>query len=80
MRVESGVDVCYGSLADISERIGDVRFSPESGRAERQQRRPLSANSGHRLWAVSGYSRERASRFWLGASGSLRLGCLHSKL
>ena len=43
-------------------------------------RSPGRANSRHRLWAVLGYSRERALRFWLGASGSLRLGCLHSKL
>jgi hypothetical protein len=27
--------------------IRDVRFSPESGHAERQHRRPLSARSGH---------------------------------
>ena len=39
-------NVRYGSLADISERIRDVRFTPESGHADRQHRRPLSANSG----------------------------------
>ena len=39
--------VRYGSLADISERIKDVRFTPESGHVERQHRRPLSAISGH---------------------------------
>ena len=39
------INVCFGSLADISERIGDVRFSPESGHAERQHLRPLSARS-----------------------------------
>ena len=38
--------VRYGSLADISERTRDVRFTPESGHTERQHRRPLSANSG----------------------------------
>ena len=37
--------VRYGSLADISERTRDVRFTPESGHAERQHRRPLSAIS-----------------------------------
>jgi hypothetical protein len=26
-----GVDVRYGSLADVSERITDVRFTPKSG-------------------------------------------------
>ena len=36
------------SLADISERTRDVRFTPESGNAERQHRRPLSASSGHK--------------------------------
>ena len=39
--------VCYGSLADISERIRDVRFTPKSGHAQRQHQRPLSAISGH---------------------------------
>src|SRR5262245_16118547 len=40
-------DVRYGSLADIQERPGHVRVTPESRHAERQHRRPLSANSGH---------------------------------
>jgi hypothetical protein len=40
-------EVRFGSLADISERTKDVRFTPESGHAERQHRRPLSAISGH---------------------------------
>jgi len=40
------VDLCFGSLADISERTTHVRFTSESGHAERQHRRPLSANSG----------------------------------
>ena len=39
-------DVRYGSLADISERTRDVRFTPESGHAQRQHRCPLSAKSG----------------------------------
>ena len=39
--------VRFGSLADISERTRDVRFTPESGHAERQHRRPLSAISRH---------------------------------
>ena len=30
-------NVRYGSLADISERIRDVRFTPESGHAQRQR-------------------------------------------
>ena len=42
-------DVRNGSVADISERIRDVHFTPESGHAERQHRRPLSAKSGPRL-------------------------------
>ena len=41
--------VRFGSLADISERIRNVRFTPGSGHAERQQRRPLSAISGHSM-------------------------------
>ena len=40
-------NVCLGSLADIRERTRGVRFTPESGHAERHQRRPLSAISGH---------------------------------
>jgi hypothetical protein len=47
VRRASDADVRYGSLADISERIIDVRFSAESGHAERQPRRPLSAISRH---------------------------------
>ena len=39
--------VRYGSLADIRERTRDVQFTPESGHADRQHRRPLSAISGH---------------------------------
>jgi len=37
-------NVRFGSLG---ERTRDVRFTPESGHAERQHRRPLSAISGH---------------------------------
>src|SRR5512141_885499 len=43
------MNVRFGSLADISERIRDVRFTPESGHAERQHRGPLCAISGHPL-------------------------------
>jgi hypothetical protein len=50
LRAWSRIDVRFGSLADISERTGDVRFTPESGHAERQHRRPLSANSGLPRW------------------------------
>ena len=42
-------NVRFGSLADISERTKDVRFTPQSGHAERQHRRPLCAISGHNL-------------------------------
>ena len=48
----AAANVRFGSLADISERIGDVRFSPESGHAERQQRRPLIASSGHKAGSM----------------------------
>ena len=41
------LDVCFGSLADIRERIRDVRFAPESGHAQRQNRCLLCAKSGH---------------------------------
>ena len=44
-------DVRFGSLADISERIRDVRFTPERGHAERQDRRRLSAIS--RRWGAA---------------------------
>ena len=40
-------NVRYGSLADIGERIMHVRFTPESGHAQRHHRRLLSARSGH---------------------------------
>ena len=32
----AAANVRFGSLADISEQIRDVRFTPESGHAERQ--------------------------------------------
>ena len=38
-------NVCLGSLADIRARIRDVRFTPKSGHAHRQHRRPLSAKA-----------------------------------
>src|SRR6478752_2050720 len=48
-RIQEGrpLHVRLGSLADISERTRDVRFTPESGHAELQHRRPLSARSRH---------------------------------
>ena len=39
------VEVRFGSLADIRERITDVRFASESGHAQRQHRCLLSARS-----------------------------------
>jgi hypothetical protein len=44
---EGAVDVCFGSLADIRERIRDVRFGPRSGHVQRRDRCLLSATSGH---------------------------------
>jgi hypothetical protein len=41
------VDVCYGSLADLRSRMLDVRFTPQSGHAQRPHRCLLSAKSGH---------------------------------
>ena len=52
------MNVRFGSLADVSERTRDVRFTSESGHAERQHRRPLSAKSGHRR------SCEQSLKFW----------------
>ena len=63
-------DVRYGSLADIGERIRDVRFTPESGHDQRQHRRPLSANSGRlpvRLLEVTGERRLAACSLVEGA-------------
>ena len=40
-------NVRLGSLADIGQRIGDVRFTRKSGHAERRHRCLLSAISGH---------------------------------
>ena len=37
--------VRFGSLADIRGMISDVRFTPKSGHAQRQNRCPLSAIS-----------------------------------
>ena len=42
-------------VADIGQPIRDVRFTPESGHAERQHRRPLSANNGHSRRLMSTY-------------------------
>ena len=52
-------NVRYGSLADISERTRDVRFTPESGHAERQHQCPLSANSRHWDCWGTGYEYRR---------------------
>ena len=40
-------NVRFGSLADIGERISDVRFTPRSRHTQRRHRCPLSAKSGH---------------------------------
>ena len=53
----SARSVRFGSLAGISKRIRNVRFTPESGHAERQQRCPLSANSGHPTIGLDGAAR-----------------------
>ena len=42
---DSRPNVCFGSLADISERIKDVRFTPESGHAERQSHSVLDTRA-----------------------------------
>jgi len=42
------VNVRYGSLADISQRIRNVRFTLNSGHAPPDHQCPLSARSGHR--------------------------------
>jgi hypothetical protein len=43
----AGRHVRFGSLADISQCNGYVRFSPESGHWQRNYRCPLWAKSGH---------------------------------
>jgi hypothetical protein len=44
-------DVRFGSLADIGQPIRDVRFAPESGHVQRQDRCPLLAQSRHeKIW------------------------------
>ena len=40
-------DVRFGSKADISACVRDVRFTPKSGHFQRRLRCPLSAKSGH---------------------------------
>jgi len=42
------VNVRYGSLADISQRFRNVRFTLNSGHAPPDHQCPLSARSGHR--------------------------------
>ena len=53
MPITRQVNVRYGSLADIGERIRDVRFTPRSGHVQRRQRCRLSAISGHRSILIS---------------------------
>jgi hypothetical protein len=37
----------YGSKADFTRHLGQVRFTPESGHARLASKCPLSAKSGH---------------------------------
>ena len=57
----AAANVRFGSLADIGERTRDVRFTPESGHADRQHRRPLSANSGHQPSPIQQTGQQSAS-------------------
>ena len=41
----NNASVRYGSKADLGEHIGDVRFTPKNGHAERRRPGLLSANS-----------------------------------
>ena len=47
------LNVRFGSLADISQHIRDVRFTLKSGHAQRRHRCLLSAISGHSARYVS---------------------------
>ena len=40
-------NVRFGSKADISACVSDVRFTPKSGHSQRRLRCPLCAKSGH---------------------------------
>ena len=53
-------DVRFGSKADMCSAKRHVRFTPNSGHVQRNQRCPLCANSGHRT-AYSITSSARAS-------------------
>jgi hypothetical protein len=44
----SGVNVCFGSKADIAALPINVRFTPKSGHWNSVAKCPLCANSGHR--------------------------------
>jgi hypothetical protein len=55
--------VRYGSLADIRERIRDVRFTPNNGHAQRRHRCLLSANSGHRFASATVRSNQNVDEF-----------------
>jgi hypothetical protein len=43
----AGIDVRFGSKADICAAIGHVRFTPESDNQMRHMECPLKARSGH---------------------------------
>ena len=43
------MNVCFGSLADITACSRHVRFAPDSGHSSVQVGCPTSANSGHRI-------------------------------
>ena len=47
VRWSTRVDVRYGSLADTTARIGDVRFTSKSGHAQSRPQCLLSAMNGH---------------------------------
>ena len=76
LRYPRAANVRYGSLADIRERISDVRFTPQSGHA---QRRHTSVCAGpdrptaryHSTWAAYAEARTEESRQRLSAIGGL---------
>ena len=45
-----GIDVRFGSKADIGARLRDVRFTPKSGHWNSVVECPLCAKSGHASW------------------------------
>jgi hypothetical protein len=48
-KIATNLNVRFGSLADISERIRHVRFTPRSGHAHRRHQCLRSATSGHSM-------------------------------